>query len=147
MTVAAWQAYIEKIVSETLDVVQADIADPGAVPPAPNWASHSFQLRRSAIERQVKQFNTPNAVNVRDLLDEAFGFLPWPHWTWQQGPRQWNDSTTRKRTDDWVKIRHTIAHGSPLPDDMEFLPGQNGGARLNLNSLTLLSQENQINIP
>lgn len=130
MTVAAWQAYIEKFVREALDVIEVDIADPTAVPPAPNWARHSFSLRRAAIEIQLKKFNTPNTVNVRDLLDGSFGFKPWPCWEWRQGPRQWDENKTRKRTEDWVAVRHTIAHGYPLPNDKVFLQDANGNARL-----------------
>ena len=135
MTVAAWQAYIEKIVPEALSVIEADLADPAAVPPAPNWARHSFSLRRAAIEIQLKKFNTPNVANVRDLLDGSFGFKPWPYWVWHKGPRQWDEKKTRKRTEDWVTVRHTIAHGYALPNDLNFLQGDNGDVRLTLGLL------------
>jgi len=135
MTVAAWQAYIEKVIYEVLDALRGEVNDPAALPPAPQWARHSFELRRSAILIHIKKFNTPNAANVRDLMLGAFGFDPWPSWVWQQGRRQWNEQKTRKRTDDWVKVRHTIAHGYPLPTDMDFLLGQNGNSRLTLGLL------------
>lgn len=135
MTVAAWQAYIEKIIPEALDAIRTDITDPAAVPPAPNWARHSFSLRRAAIEIQIKKFNTPNTTNTRDLFQSAFGFSPWPFWVWHQGRRQWNEQKTRKRTEDWVRVRHTIAHGYALPNDLAFLQGDNGDARLTLGLL------------
>lgn len=135
MTVAAWQAYVEKIIPEALDVIGADIRDPAAVPPAPTWSRNSFLLHCAAVQIQIKKFNTPNAANTRDLLKASFGFDPLPFWVWHQGPRQWDNKRTRKRTEDWVRIRHTIAHGYALPDDMGFLKGVNGNARLTLGLL------------
>ena len=73
MTVAAWQAFIEKIVPEALDAIFLDLDDPAAVPPAPNWAKNTFLMRRAAIDIQLKKFNTPNCDNVRDLFAAAFG--------------------------------------------------------------------------
>ena len=135
MSVAAWQAYIEKLIVEVLDVIEAGIRQPHATPPAPPWALHSFNLRRSAIETELKKFNTPNSTNVRDILDRSFGFKPWPSWVWRAGKRNWNEQDTRQRTNDWVRVRHTIAHGYPLPTDMDFLKGDNGAPRLTLGLL------------
>src|SRR5262245_3190451 len=65
MTVAAWESYVEKIVLEALDVIEASAgvaagtAAPGAIVPA--WARHSFALRRAEIAKGVKRFNTPDA--------------------------------------------------------------------------------------
>jgi hypothetical protein len=133
LTVAAWQAYVEKVVAEALDIINAEMRDPLAASPA--WAVHTFQLRRAAILNAVKKFNTPDDVKVRDLFQDSFGFSPWPCWAWRQGPRQWTETETRNRTNIWLRVRHSIAHGFPLPGDVHWLNGSNGQARLTLGLL------------
>ncbi len=133
LTVAAWQAYVEKIVAEALDIFDAEMRNPIAASPA--WAVHTFQLRRAAILNAVKKFNTPDDVKVRDLFQDSFGFNPWPSWAWQQGRRQWTENETRRRTNIWVLVRHSIAHGFSLPNDVDWLKGLNGQARLTLGLL------------
>ncbi|MCE8052513.1 hypothetical protein HOP61_14535 [Halomonas daqingensis] len=135
MTVAAWQAYIEKIIRETLNNIESGFYGPTATQTAPHWALHSFNLRRAEILGTVNKFNTPNTQNIQRIFQEAFDFDPWPCWEWYRGPRKWNGHQTRVRTDSWVKIRHAIAHGYPLPDNMDFLQDKNGNARLNLTLL------------
>ena len=133
LTVAAWQAYVEKVIREALDLIDVQMRDPLAASPA--WSIHIFQLRRSAILNAVKKFNTPDDVKVRDLFQDSFDFSPWPSWEWCQGRRQWNQSETRRRTNTWVLVRHSIAHGFELPGDVDWLQGDNGQARLTLNLL------------
>jgi RiboL-PSP-HEPN len=136
MTVAAWESYVEKVV---LEAVQA-IGNSGGLggssgSTVPAWAKHSFALRQAEIAGSVKRFHTPNSTNVRDLMDDALGFKPWPHWSWHVGPRQWDESTMRRRLDDWVRIRHSVAHGFPLPGDVPWLRNGNGPPRLTLSLL------------
>jgi hypothetical protein len=130
LTVAAWQAYVEKIIEEALRAIDADMANPAA--PAPHWAVHTFQLRRAEIQKTIKKFNTPNDVNVRDIFQDSFSFAPWTSWEWRVGPRQWDSAETRRRTNTWVLVRHSIAHGFSLPPDVAWLQGENGQARLTL---------------
>ena len=135
LTVAAWQAYVEKVLEEALDAMSAEIIDPAANPPAPNWARHAFSVRRAAIKINIKKFNTPNDINVRDLFLNSLEFNPWPHWEWSSGMRNWNPNKTRKVTNDWIKIRHTIVHGYDLPNDIEWIRGVNRKTRLILGIL------------
>jgi hypothetical protein len=83
----------------------------------------------------VKRFNTPSAVEVRDLMLESLEFNPWTHWTWHAGPRQWDEEVMRARLSDWVRIRHSVAHGFELPKDIKWVKGPKGRARLNLSLL------------
>lgn len=133
MTVAAWQAYVEKILTEGLDKIAADVKDPAAA--APNWAKHTYLMRRASLLNTVKKFNTPNDVNVRDLFMEALDFNPWASWEWRQGRRQWDAVEVRRRTNTWVLVRHSVAHGFPLPTDVPWLQDGNGHARLTLGLL------------
>lgn len=133
ITVAAWQAYIEKVLEEGLHAIENDINDPATA--APNWAKHSFRMRHASLTSTIKKFNTPNAVNVRDLLVEALDFNPWQDWEWRNRRRQWNAKEVRLRTDIWVRVRHSVAHGFPLPSDVVWLQAPGGRPRLTLGLL------------
>ena len=140
MTVAAWESYIEKVLSEAVTSIEehAGIGGPVAVAPAapvPPWARHAFALRRTEIKNSVKRFNTPNAVNVRDLFGEALEFNPWPHWNWHAQRRQWNQEEMRRRLNYWMDIRHSVAHGFPLPNDIPWLQDPHRRPRLTLDLL------------
>lgn len=119
--------------AEALGVLEVEMRDPLVA--SPQWAIHTFQLRRAAILNAVRKFNTPDDVKVRDLLQDSFSFNPWPSWEWRQGRRQWSSSETRKRTNTWVLVRHSIAHGFALPGDVDWLRGPAGVPHLTLNLL------------
>ena len=133
LTVAAWQAYVEKILIEGLNAIHADMVH--GPNPAPNWARHTFQLRRAEILISIKKFNTPDDVKVRDLFQESLAFNPWPSWEWRQGPRQWDQQEMRRRTNGWIRVRHSIAHGFELPTDIVWLQDQHHRPRLTLSLL------------
>ncbi|MEQ8435054.1 MAG: HEPN domain-containing protein [Oceanicaulis sp.] len=133
LTVAAWQAYNEKVLLEAVEKIDAAMRDPHTGTPA--WVVQSFGLRRAQIETIVKKFNTPDDVRVRDLFKETIGLNPWPHWEWKRGRRQWDSKEVRNRTNKWVLVRHSIAHGFDLPNDVGWLQGANGSPRLTLNLL------------
>jgi hypothetical protein len=133
LTVAAWQAYIEKVICEALEILDSEMRNPAD--PSPQWAIHTFRLRRASILNAVKKFNTPDDVKVRDLFQDSFGFSPWASWEWRSRRRQWSEQETRRRTNTWVLVRHSIAHGFSLPADVDWLKGSNGQARLTLNLL------------
>ena len=135
MAVAAWQAYLEKIAMEVVGIFEEALLNPADGNPAPDWARIVIQSRKTSVKHAVSRFNTPNSQNARTLIRDSTGFDPQAVWEWRQGPRQWNGHITRERTDAWVKIRHTVAHGYDLPTDFEFLHGQNGEARLTLSLL------------
>lgn len=119
LTVAAWQAYVEKVVKEALQAIEDDLA--AANPPSPRWALHSFLMRKSHILNILKKFNTPNDQNVRGIFQESLGFDPWPSWAWNRHGRNWSAAVTRTRTNGWVLVRHSVAHGFELPPDLPWL--------------------------
>jgi len=134
MSVAAWESYIERVVMEALDAIErsAGVAAGAAAPPVPAWARHAFALRRAEIAKQVRRFNTPSDVEVRDLFQESLEFAPWPSWSWQAGPRQWDEDGVRSRLRDWMLVRHSVAHGFPLPADVAWLQDAQQRSRLTL---------------
>jgi hypothetical protein len=133
LTVAAWQAYVEKVLAEGVAAIAADMANPAA--PAPAWALHTFQMRRAAVLNLIKKFNTPDDTRVRDLFQDCLGFNPWLSWGWVQGRRNWTSKEVRERTNGWVRVRHSIAHGFDLPADLAWLRVAAGPPRLTLNLL------------
>jgi hypothetical protein len=135
LTVAAWQAYVEKILNEALDKVSDDLDNPPGGIASPNWAKHTFKMRRAAIRNNISKFNTPNSENVRTLLRDGVDFDPWPFWEYRTGPRQWSSAEVRTRTNKWVLVRHSVAHGFPLPGDVDWLQDDNGSPRLTLGLL------------
>ena len=130
MTVAAWQAYVEKLLNEGLEKIGTDLNTPGT----PRWAIHNFNMRRAAIKNAIKKFNTPNDVNVRSLFSDALDFDPWLSWEWNQNRRHWSVAEVRRRTNAWVLIRHSVAHGFELPGDVVWIQ-RNGRPRLTLGLL------------
>lgn len=135
MTVAAWQAYIEKVSYETLDWIESLILyiDNGSAAPA--WARSTFYMRKPAVSQAIGALNTPNSDNVRKLLKTSFGYDPFLDWSWSAGLRNWTPTQFCDRTNQWLRVRHTIAHGVPLPDNLPWIKGANGTARLNLTLL------------
>jgi hypothetical protein len=100
--------------------------------PTPAWARASFKFRKPTVTKSVGDFNTPNSQNVTRLLDTSFGFDPRRFWVWESPRRQWNSQLFTQRTDDWLRIRHTIAHGDDLPDNLPWIRNEGDTARLNL---------------
>jgi len=60
MTVAAWQAYIEKILAEALEAIGDDIRNPAGGVPAPNWAKHTYKMRCAALQSEIKKGADPD---------------------------------------------------------------------------------------
>jgi hypothetical protein len=102
--VAAWEAYIEELVRNFFDVT----ANPLDIK---FHAVHS--IAREAAERTLKQFNTPNADNARNVLVQYTGYDPIGDWTWAK--RKMNAIDTRNMLNEILKVRHSFAHGFPIP--------------------------------
>lgn len=136
MMVAAWQSYVEKLIMEGVSSLELNAGLMATTtPPVPAWARHAFALRRAEIAIDVKKFNTPNDTGVRDLLMRGLEFNPWPIWCWHAGPRQWESKEIRDNLNNWVLIRHSVAHGFPLPASIAWLKDSHGRARLTLSLL------------
>lgn len=109
--VSAWEAYIEELVRESLNVLRP------AAPPLGLWPALNASIRG-----QLGRFNTPNAENVRMLISDAIG-LPDIHisWTWQNCT--W--AQAGQRLADAMTLRHQIAHGvNPRPIVATFYASQ-----------------------
>ena len=99
---SAWEAYIEELVRESLNVLRP------AAPPLGLWPALNATVRG-----QLGRFNTPNTENIRLLISDALG-LPDVHTSWA-----WQNCTSAQavqRLADAMNLRHQIAHGvNPRP--------------------------------
>lgn len=106
ITVAAWQALVQDLAK---DAVLALTPPPPVAPPL------AFTAMRATALSEANRLNTPNAENARRVL-LTVGFDPWGHWTWKAGPDHVTPAVARTRMNDWLQVRHAIAHGEhPLP--------------------------------
>lgn len=109
LAVAAWQTLVQDLVLGALAT-----AEPSGTATVPEIGT--YRLIKAQIEREVRKFATPNTQNTRDLLDTV-GLDIKPHWTWEVPARGRSQSRTRtfaeisRELDDWLAVRHAIAHG------------------------------------
>ena len=121
MLVAAWEAYLERLLRE----VQFEISD-------------STQTRLSAVlalltqitESEIKRFNTPNYSNSRELFIKHIGYDPINDWDWPGGGLSGIQS--RNRLDEILQVRHSFAHGFPVPTDIHWVRSRNRPGVLNV---------------
>lgn len=108
LSVASWQTVIQDF---TLAAVELSAPAPGDAVSAATYAALTGH-----VKQQIGDFATPNAEKVRKLMLGA-GFDPRPHWTWQQSAGQgvgvvtWTPVMVDARINEWLKVRHAIAHG------------------------------------
>jgi hypothetical protein len=99
---SAWEAYIEELVRESLNVLR---------PPAPPLGL--WPALNATVRGQLGRFNTPNTENVRLLISDAIGLQDvHTFWAWQNC----TSAQAVQRLADAMTLRHQIAHGvNPRP--------------------------------
>jgi hypothetical protein len=99
---SAWEAYIEELIRESLNVLRP------AAPPLGLWPALNATVRG-----QLGRFNTPSTENVRLLISDALGLHDvHTHWAW----RNCTSAQAVQRLADVMTLRHQIAHGvNPRP--------------------------------
>lgn len=106
--VAAWQAAVQDLATAILDTTRP------AGPTALDIARHDTIT--GPVRKAIADFATPNAQNTRRLMVSA-GFDPRPHWTYSSPggkgkPRiSWVPAMVDSRLDEWLRVRHALAHG------------------------------------
>ncbi len=119
LTVAAWQSYVQDLLAELLELF--------AIPAGEHGRALYVAINADA-RRAMHDFATPNAENTRNLLMRT-GFDPWPHWQWQAGPLRISTARARERMNQWLAVRHAIAHGHDDLPDVDVLPALPDGRR------------------
>lgn len=109
LLVAAWESYVEHIIIETVSLLKPSAG-------APNHSQGLWKIFEIPIRNNIAKFNTPNAENVRLLFKGSLNFDPCSHWCWNAPKRQWDEQHMRNHLNEWLQVRHSIAHGAPLPN-------------------------------
>ena len=96
ISVSAWEAYVEAVVSEVVDAIRP------AAPPLDPWPA-----LKAFVDSSTKRFNTPNPDNVKKHV-AAIGIPDiTASWSWRRN----NSAHATQRLEDLVLLRHKIAHG------------------------------------
>jgi len=108
---SAWEAYIEELIRESLNVLRP------AAPPLGLWPALNASVRA-----QLGRFNTPNTENVRMLISDAIGLQNiQTTWFWQNC----TSAQAVQRLAEAMTLRHQIAHGvNPRPVVATFYASQ-----------------------
>ncbi len=123
LSVAAWEGFVEHLLSEAVSA----LAPPQSTV---TWAATHFNLIAADLAGRIVDFGTPNSENIQRLYRSSIGFDPWPTWSWHVPRRQWTPNDMRTRLNQWLKIRHSIAHGDDLPSNLQWIQDSQGRARL-----------------
>jgi hypothetical protein len=127
LAVAAWESYVEALVLEAFESIRPPVgASQDAI------LMHSLALTRA--NQESKGLNTPNAENVRKLFQSTLGFDVVTHWNWTAPHRHWSYGQMMARLNEWIKVRHSVAHGGSLPN-LDMLKNSHGSYTLRLNHL------------
>jgi len=107
LAVAAWQALVEDLTRALLDMNA----------PSGGMTRQTFDLLQGPVRNAIGRFATPNAEKTRELMLSA-GFDPRPHWRWTAGigvgPVSRTPTEVASTINDWLQIRHCIAHGQTM---------------------------------
>ena len=105
LAVAAWQTAVQDLTTAALDRAH------------PTGGAGVGVLLRGQVAQAVGGFSTPDAQKSRALL-KLVDFDPYPpHWTWHQmggrgvGSITITPARAAEMIDDWLRLRHDIAHG------------------------------------
>ncbi len=100
LTVAAWQAFAEDLVEGIVLAIE---------PPRGTAGTEAHKVLKALTLRAKNNYATANAENTRSLLLNA-GFDPYPYWQWA-GRWPKTRAEVAGEINQWLKVRHAIAHG------------------------------------
>lgn len=117
LAVAAWQAFVEFQVHRWIKRLRPQADWYGDGDDRLKRADDArYRIWRSQVNQAVTNFSTPNSQNVRKLMG-AVGVDPYSAWTWNTPHGTVTSADAARRLDEWLRVRHAIAHGeTELPD-------------------------------
>jgi hypothetical protein len=122
LCVAAWQAYVADTVKAILEDLAIPVGQPGHA---------EYLVLKGLVSGSLGRFNTPNAYNSRAMLNSV-GFDARPSWSFSlTGPnRTYSAARVDTEVDEWLAVRHAIAHGSGLPNKPVLTGSTQAGATI-----------------
>jgi hypothetical protein len=73
----------------------------------------------SLVDKLAADFNTPNWDKSRELILSVTGMDPYSSWVWR--PYYANANDTKTFFNGILQVRHSFAHGFPVPHDIPGL--------------------------
>lgn len=108
--VGCWEGYLEGVLREFVSKTRVQ---------AHRRAWTLIVQFESLVDKMASELNTPNWDRSRELILNITGMDPYSSWIW--GPRFSNQTDTKGFFDGILKVRHSFAHGFPVPVDVPGL--------------------------
>lgn len=119
LTVAGWQAFAEDLVDGIVVAIEPPTGSPGI---------EAHKVLKALTSRAKTNYATANAENTRSLMLNA-GLDPFPHWRWA-GRWPMTSHEVSQRINQWLKVRHAIAHGDESLPHLDVLDYSGSGPSL-----------------
>ena len=113
--VGCWEGYIEGALPEFVSKTRVQ---------AHRRAWTLIVQFESLVDKLTRDLNTPNWEKSRELILNVTGMDPYSSWIW--APRFANQTDTKAFFDGILQVRHSFAHGFPVPSGVPGLavPGK-----------------------
>jgi hypothetical protein len=140
LMVAQWEAYVEGLLKEAMLEVRRALQ--AAPPPGQLPGLAAYDALRNKAHLAVRNLHTPKPDNIDELYEEFLNLGLTTHWRLVARRRLGENGTvealnparSRAYLEQWMQIRHAIAHGSELPDYV-WLGNNRHGRALGLNNV------------
>jgi len=129
LAVAAWQAFVEFQIRRWLSRLEPQAGwydDDEAGQRLQTADAARYQVWRAQVLQAVLNFNTPNSQNTRRLF-QMVGIDPYPAWTWSTRTGDVTPTMAARRLDEWLSVRHAIAHGDVDLPEVDVLARTSSG--------------------
>jgi hypothetical protein len=113
--VGCWEGYLEAVLREFVSKTRVQ---------AHRRAWPLIVQFESLVDKMASELNTPSWEKCRDLVLNVTGMDVYPSWIWTG--KFSNQTDTKAYFDGILRVRHSFAHGFPVPNDVPglILPGK-----------------------
>lgn len=108
--VGSWEGYLEGVLREFVSKTRVN---------AHRRAWTLIVQYEALVDKMASELNTPNWDKCRDLVLSVTGMDVYPSWIWTA--KFTNQTDTKSFFDGILRVRHSFAHGFPIPRDVPGL--------------------------